>query len=107
MDTGEIIFIFCRLFLGAAAAFFAIMLWSRTRDIAWMLMAGGIIIAYGESLYGILDVLGIFAIPSVFESFPLAAALSNIPVLFFIAAFLVMVIRSYGRRREGSTGDPG
>jgi hypothetical protein len=100
MDTGEIIFIFCRLFLGATAAFFAIMLWSKTRDIAWMLMAGGIIVAYGESLYEVLDAFGISFLPSAVESFPLAAILSSIPVLFFIAALLVMVLRTYGGRRE-------
>jgi membrane protein implicated in regulation of membrane protease activity len=104
MDTGEIILVFCRLFLGAAAAFFAILLWSRTRDIAWMLMAGGVIVAYGESLYGVLDVFGISALPSAVESFPLAAVLSSIPVLFFIAALLVMVLRPYGDRREKPSG---
>jgi hypothetical protein len=98
MDTGEMALAFCRLILGAAAAFFAIILWSRTRDIAWMLMVGGTITAYGEHLYDVLNAFGIFSPPAL-KSIPLAAAtLSNIPVLFFIAAFLVMVVRSYGRR---------
>jgi hypothetical protein len=98
MDTGEMVFIFCRLVLGAAAAFFAIVLWSGTRDIAWMLMAGGTVAAYGESLFIVLDTFGI-SIPAV-ESVPTAAmALSTIPILFFIAAFLVMVIRFYGSSR--------
>jgi hypothetical protein len=92
------VFIFCRLVLGAAAAFFAIVLWSGTRDIAWMFMAGGTAAAYGESLYAVLNSFGI-SIPAI-ESAPTAAmALSTIPVLFFIAAFLLMVIRSYGNSR--------
>jgi hypothetical protein len=98
MDTGELLLISSRLVLGAAAAFFAIMLWSKTRDIAWMLMVGGTIVAYGEALYAVLDSFGISTPLPVLQSAPLAAVLlTNIPVLFFIAAFLVMVVRSYGR----------
>ncbi|MDR2747509.1 MAG: hypothetical protein LBB77_08700 [Treponema sp.] len=106
MDTGEITLIFCRLLLGGLAAFFAIMLWSKTRDIAWMLMAGGTITAYGENLYAMLDAFGLSPFPAI-GLIPLAAALSNIPVLFFIAAFCVMVVRSYGRRQKGPSGDAG
>jgi hypothetical protein len=99
MDTGELLFAFARLVLGGAAAFFAIMLWSKTRDIAWMLMVGGAIAAYGERVYAVLNTLGFFISPSTVGPSPLAAmVLPNIPVLFFIAAFLVMVIRSYGNR---------
>jgi hypothetical protein len=99
MDTGELVIVFCRLILRAAAAFLAIMLWSKTRDIAWMLMVGGTVTAYGEHLYNVLNAVGISASPWAAESIPLAAAaLSNIPVFFFIAAFLVMVVRSYGHR---------
>jgi hypothetical protein len=103
MNTGEILFVFCRLFFGAAAAFFAIMLWSKTRDIVWMLMAGGTITAYGENLYNVLNLFGISAFPAALTPVSLAAAaLSNIPVLFFIAAFVVLLVRSYGHRDGGS-----
>jgi hypothetical protein len=95
MDTGEILFVFCRLFFGAAAAFFAIILWSKTRDIAWMLMAGGTITVYGENLYNVLDLFGFSVFFSTIETIPLAAAaLSNIPALFFIAAFVVAFVQS-------------
>jgi hypothetical protein len=99
MDTGQAIFIISRLIIGALAVFFAIMLWSRTRDIAWMLMIGGIIAAYGEVLYTVLNLFGITAALPAIGSVPvLTIILSNVPVLFFISAFLVMVVRSYGRR---------
>jgi hypothetical protein len=108
MDTGEILFAFCRLFFSAAAAFFAITLWSKSRDIVWMLMAGGTVTAYGESLYTVLGFFGISAFFSALESMsPLAAALSNIPVLFFIAAFAVALARSYGRREGETRHNPG
>jgi uncharacterized membrane protein len=99
MDTGQIIYISSRLFLGALAAFFAIMLWSKTRDVAWMLMVIGTIAAYIETVYSILDLFGITGetVVSV-GSLPLASIiLPCLPTVFFIAAFMVMVIRKYRR----------
>jgi hypothetical protein len=100
MDSGQILFIASRLICGALASFFAIMLWSKTRDVAWMLMVIGTIFAYVEIVYTILELFGItkgdiFAIGSV----PVIAII--LPILrmgFFIAAFMVMVIRKYRRR---------
>ena len=99
MDSGQLIFILSRLFLGALASFLAIMLWSRTRDVAWMLMVIGVIAAYGETVYAILNLVGVegsfFAIGSV----PLMSILLPcLPMVFFIAAFAVMVARKYRRR---------
>jgi hypothetical protein len=100
MDTGEIIYISSRLFLGALAAFFAIILWSKTRDVAWMLMVIGTIAAYAEIVYSILKIFGIsgeslFSIGSV----PVVSiVLPNLPTVFFIAAFVVMVIRKFRHR---------
>jgi hypothetical protein len=100
MDAGEILFISSRLILGALASFFAIMLWSKTRDMAWMLMVIGTIAAYIETVYSILDMFGITQGASLaIGSIPAAAIiLPSLRTAFFIAAFLVMVIRKYGRR---------
>jgi len=97
MDSGQVVYILSRLALGAAASFFAIMLWARTRDVAWMLMVIGIIAAYVETVYAVLTMFGIggrdiFVIGTV----PLASIiLPNVPMVFFIAAFAVMVFRKY------------
>ena len=99
MDSGQLIFIICRLVLGAVAAFLAIMLWSKTRDLAWMLMVVGAIAAYAEVIYSILALFGasggnIFSIGSM----PLASIVFPcLPVVFFIAAFAIMVLRKYRR----------
>jgi hypothetical protein len=99
MDAGQIVFISSRLILGALASFFAIMLWSKTRDVAWMLMVIGTIAAYIETVYSILDLFGITQGDTLLiGSVPVAAIL--LPCLrtsFFIAAFLVMVVRRYRR----------
>ena len=97
MDKGQIIFVSSRLLLGSAAAFFAIMLWSKTRDTAWMLMVAGTLAAYIDTVYSILDLFGITGGLSLFiGSVPVLTILLTILRLgFFIAAFLIMVIRKY------------
>ncbi|MDR2109841.1 MAG: hypothetical protein LBP32_00885 [Spirochaetaceae bacterium] len=97
MDVGQITYIVSRLFLGAAASFFAIMLWSKTRDVAWMLMVIGTIAAYIEIIYSILRLFGVTGDSSGSPS-PASIVLSNLPTVFYISAFLVMVIRKYRRR---------
>jgi hypothetical protein len=99
MDAGQVVFISTRLILGALASFFAIMLWSKTRDAAWMLMVIGTIVAYIEIVYSILDLFGISGGNILIGSVPLVVILlPALRMIFFIAAFLIMVIRRYRNR---------
>jgi len=99
VDTGDVLYIVSSLATGALAAFFAIMLWSKTRDIAWMFMAIGTIIDYLETIYSILSLFGLTGgrlliggnIPVV------KILLPNLRSAFFIAGFLVMIIRKFRR----------
>ena len=100
MDSGQIIYVICRLAVGSAAAFLAIMLWSRTRDLAWMLMVIGAIATYGETVYSILSLSGVIG-ENTLDDGPMSVAsmvLPCLPMVFFIAGFAVMVARKYGRR---------
>ena len=98
MDTGEILFIISRLTTGALAAFFAIMLWSKTRDVAWMLMVIGTIVAYVETVYSILVLFGITGTQLSIGSIPVAAILlPNLRTSFFVASFVIMVVRKLRR----------
>ena len=99
MDSGQVIYIISRLSLGALASFLAIMLWSKTRDVAWMFMVIGAISVYVETVYSILMILGITG-KNLFMvgSLPLASiVLPFLPAVFFISAFTVMVVRKYRR----------
>jgi len=95
MDTGQSVYIISQLVLGAAAVFFAILLWPRTRDAAWMMVIIGTILIYIETVYNILNVFGIgvdafFLIGSV----PVITfVLPSLRMLLFIAAFAIMVFR--------------
>jgi hypothetical protein len=100
MDSGQILFVTSRLILGALASFFAIMLWSKTRDVAWMLVVIGTIAGYVEIVYSILEMFGITRGDiMLIGSVPVAAIiLPALRISFFIAAFLIMVIRRYRHR---------
>jgi hypothetical protein len=100
MDLGQIVQVYSRLILGAAAAFLAIMLWSKTRDTAWMLVVIGTITAYIAIVYSILEMAGLTAGKGWFMGSVslVAIALPALCMIFFIAAFLVMIIRQYRRK---------
>jgi hypothetical protein len=100
MDVGEIIYISSQLIVGAFASFFAIMLWSKTRDVAWMLIVIGTIAAYVNTVYSILEYFGIIG-ETVFSigKLPFASIILPIlPPLFFCIAFVVMIIRKTRRQ---------
>jgi hypothetical protein len=97
MDSGQTAFILSQLALGAVATFLAIMLWSKTRNIAWMFIIIGVIVAYIEIVHSILGLFGmggdeLFLIGSG----PLISfILPSLRMIFFIAAFAVMLSRQY------------
>jgi hypothetical protein len=100
MDWGQIVLVYSRLILGAVAAFLAIMLWSKTRDTAWMLIVIGTITAYIAIVYSILEMAGFTAEKGWFMGSVslVAIALPALSMFFFIAAFLVMIIRQYKKK---------
>lgn len=90
------VLIVSRLGTGAAAAFLAIMLRTKLRDTAWLLVFAGVVMDYAEMLYSVLRHLGVAEGGPALGSAPLAAlALSNIRNCFFIAAFAVMAVRTF------------
>ncbi|MDR1626874.1 MAG: hypothetical protein LBT33_10085 [Spirochaetia bacterium] len=97
--NSEHIMLVIQLTIGSAAVFLAIVLWSKTRDTAWMFGIIGVIAGYGETIFRTLksfgivsaDLLVISGIP-VFE-----LVLANLPMLFFAIAFLLVINRKTNR----------
>jgi hypothetical protein len=95
MDSGEFVYLISRLATSAVAAFLAILLWSRTRDLAWMLIVIGVIASYADIVFSLLAQLGLvdeagYAVLGI----PIARILlSNLPFLFLCAALIVMIRR--------------
>ncbi len=95
MNAGDIAMLVSRLAVMAVAAFLAILVWSRTRDIAWMLVVIGTVAGYADVLYSTLTRVGVIAEDAgSVAGVPLAAiAFANLPYLLFSIAFLVMIAR--------------
>jgi len=100
MEWGNTAYIICRLFLGAISSFLAILLWSRTRDTAWILVIISAIVSYIEIIYSILNLFGIISESILSENAILIITifLSCLPTAFIIAAFAVMALRKYRHR---------
>ncbi len=95
-NHSEIVLYIIKLVLSGVMAFFAIMLWSRTKDTAWMCIVAGVVTGYVELVYELLCALGV-----VFEKGPYIAGISLmtliftvVPFIFFIAALILINIRN-------------
>jgi len=96
IEIGEMVMILSRLFFGAIAAFLAIVLWSQTRDSAWVFIVMGVIVQYGEIMYNTLQIFGIINWEGYLKyDIPLIPlALANFPTIFFTTGFVIMILRS-------------
>jgi hypothetical protein len=95
MSDSEIVLLVSRLATGAIATFLAIILWSRTRDTAWMLIVIGTVASYADILYATLDNLGVIQEAALsLGGIPIAKILfANLPSLFFSLGFAIMISR--------------
>ena len=95
MQTAELVEVLVRLIAGAVSSLFAILLWAKTRDSAWMLIIAGTIAYYGFVVYETLKIFGVVAAEVYIVQGVLSASvlLENFPPLLFSIGFLLMLIR--------------
>ncbi len=88
LSDGAVAELLVRIVLGAVASFLAIVSWTRTRSLAWMLVIVGILASYVGTLYRALRAFGLFSGPEIaFFGTSLGILVSeNLPLLCFIAA---------------------
>ncbi len=91
--NASVIILAIRLATVALATFLAIIVWSKTRDSAWMLVVVGIVAGYADILYSLLAEFGLAPDKGgVVAGVPILAALfPNLPWIFFSIAFFVMI----------------
>ncbi len=96
MSTGDLLLSVIKLVAGGLAAFFAILLWSKTRDTAWMSLVAGTVTSYAGVVYEMLNSFGLFTSGMIeFFDIPIATLFFTIiPPLFYIAAFIIMLSRT-------------
>ena len=84
MELSEFVVLLSRLATRAMATFFAILLWSQTRDVSWVLIIIGTLVSFGVVSADFFDVSG----------FPvLRIVLINLPLVFLSLAFISMIVR--------------
>jgi hypothetical protein len=95
MGMDSSVMLLSRLGVGAVATLFAIILWSKTRDTAWMFVVLSVLVSYGEVVYTALKSFGVIhpvlltagGVP-IFE-----IILVNLPTLFIMIGCVVMIAR--------------
>ncbi|TVR93681.1 MAG: hypothetical protein EA428_01675 [Spirochaetaceae bacterium] len=97
MSPDLVILTVSRLAVGAITTFLAILVWSRTRDSAWMFVVIATVAQYGEIVAGTLESFGIVRLDGlVIAGVPLfRVLLLNLPMVFLSIALLVVLA---GRR---------
>jgi hypothetical protein len=83
------------LVFGAFATFCAILLWSRTRDMAWTFVIIGTIVSYAGIVFSTMENFGILDSDMfVYNGIPIVQiALTDIPVLFIGIGMLAAAAR--------------
>jgi len=94
-SMAEFIVILSRLGVGAIGTFFAILLWSQTRDSAWVLVIIGTLVSYAAVVYTTLETFGVVSVQiGLLPGFPLLEVLlANLPMVFYVCAFISMIAR--------------
>ena len=95
MSDQLVIAIGIKLLLGFVSAIISILLWSRTRDGAWLFMVIGVIFLYVKNILEVLDSFG-FIILEDFQWWGLSIVpliFESVPFLFFAIGMLVFLFR--------------
>ena len=98
MEQTALILYIIKLALGGLTAFFAILVWSKTREGAWISLVAGVIVRYAGIVYDMLLDFGVvFAMEIQVAGIPLTTLLFTVvPSLFFILAFILMLVKNRG-----------
>jgi membrane-bound metal-dependent hydrolase YbcI (DUF457 family) len=96
MENSVLLVFIIKLVLGGIAAFLAILLWSKTRDPAWMCVIAGTIISYAGIVVDMLTSMGMIAIRGlqIADISVFSLIFIILPTLFYIIAFILLINRS-------------
>jgi hypothetical protein len=84
-----------RLLFTSISAILAIVLWSRTREGAWLFIILGIVSLYLETVFSIFQQLGLLQGTILTDTAPLISIIFGmLPSTFFITAFITMLAKT-------------
>jgi hypothetical protein len=95
MELSALILLLTRLGVGAIATFLAILLWSQTRDVSWVLVIIGTLVGYAGTVLTTLESFGIVSTRFfLISGFPaLRLAMENLPLIFLSLGFIAAMSR--------------
>lgn len=95
MSNQFVIVLAVKLIIGFIAALISVLLWSKTRDSAWLFMVIGVVFLYVKSLLEVLDAFGFIFYKSILvagiEIIPLL--FDTLPFIFFSLGMFMFIIR--------------
>ncbi len=95
MTNQMVIAVSIKLIIGFMAALISVLLWSKTRDGAWLTMVIGVVFLYLETLLEILDAFGFVMYKEIrygeIEILPLL--FETLPFLFFGLGMFLFLLR--------------
>lgn len=88
-----------KIISGFAATLTAVLLWSKTRESAWLFIVMGTVFLYSEIIFSGLDLLGLsnFYLLTVYGISVIKLIFAFFPFLFFTAGFILFLM---SRRRR-------
>jgi hypothetical protein len=91
MPTHDLVMMISQLALGAIAAFLAIVLWSSSRDAAWLFVILGVILYYGEAMFETFEFFGIVPADTyvIYGVSVVPVVLNALPLVCLILAFII------------------
>jgi len=99
MGDGQFLLLIIRLITGFAAAFTAVLLWSKTREPAWLFIVLGTVFLFGEIIFTALETLGLskFYLFTVYGISLINVIFASFPFIFFTIGF-TLFLRNKRRR---------
>ena len=93
MELVDVISPALQLTVGAVATFLAILVWSRTREVAWILVVLAVMVTYVGCVLRTLDQFGLFDTAAYeIDGLPIfELVLSNLPSALIAAGFAVLL----------------
>jgi hypothetical protein len=95
VNFAQEILIIIKLVFGGLASFFAILLWSKTRDFAWMSLVIASLCTYAAIVYDVLENLGVIPV-GLYTFYGISIAslfFAIVPSIFYIISFAIMLKR--------------
>jgi hypothetical protein len=99
VENEQMVLLLIKLITGFSATLTAVLLWSKTREPAWLFIVLGTVFLYSEIIFNTLDSLGLskFYLFTVYGISLVEIIFASFPFLFFTIGFIIFLTNK--RRR--------